>query len=140
MSRAAQLGRWATTADASHASPATPAVRPWAAVAARWWRSPIAAVASLSCVLLLQWTEGAYQAEFGGHPDEAAHYVTGLMIHDYVAAGLPGNPMTFALEYYDHYPKVALGNWPPLFYVLQAGWTLLFTPDRASMRRPHLPR
>jgi hypothetical protein len=134
MSRAAQLGRWATTtADASHASPATPAVRPWAAVAARWWRSSIAAVASLSCVLLLQWTGGAYQAEFGGHPDEAAHYVTGLMIHDYVAAGLPGNPMTFALDYYDHYPKVALGNWPPLFYVLQAGWALLFTPDRASI-------
>ena len=34
---------------------------------------------------------GAYHAEFGSHPDEAAHYVTGLMVRDYLASGLPGN-------------------------------------------------
>ncbi|MBA4148300.1 MAG: glycosyltransferase family 39 protein [Verrucomicrobia bacterium] len=81
----------------------------------------------------LQIRGGAYKSEFGGHPDEAAHYVTGLMIRDYVAAGFPGHPKKYADNYYAHYPKVALGNWPPMFYLMQTGWTLLFTPERTSM-------
>ncbi len=75
----------------------------------------------------------AYDREFGAHPDEAAHYVTGLMIRDYLADGIPRHPMRFAEEYYDHYPKVALGNWPPFFYMIQAAWTLPFSPARASV-------
>ncbi|MBA2305850.1 MAG: hypothetical protein H0W08_24900 [Acidobacteria bacterium] len=84
-------------------------------------------------VLGFQITGGAYDAEFGSHPDEAAHYVTGLMVRDYVASGLPGNPMAFAETYYEHYPKVALGNWPPGFYAIQAAWTLAFSDGRASL-------
>jgi hypothetical protein len=41
--------------------------------------------------------------------------------------------MTFAEKFYDHYPKVALLNWPPGFYVLQAAWTLVFSPSRLSV-------
>jgi hypothetical protein len=84
-------------------------------------------------VVLLQWTHGAYRAEFGAHPDEAAHYVTGLMVHDYIAAGLPRHPFAYARNYYNHYPKVALGNWPPGFYLIQSAWTLAFSPDRVSV-------
>ena len=87
----------------------------------------------LLVVLLLQRVGGAYQSEYGGHPDEAAHYVTGLMIHDYLARGLPGSPLVFAQDYYDHYPKVTLGKWPPLFYFIQAAWTLLLSPSRTSV-------
>lgn len=94
-----------------------------------------AGLAALFLVLaiLLQWTGGAYRAEFGAYPDEAAHYVTGLMIHDYLAGGFPGNPMAFAQKFYDHYPKVALGNWPPLYYLMQGGWMLVFSPGRVSV-------
>jgi len=81
----------------------------------------------------LQWRANAYESEFGGNADEPAHYVTGLMVHDYVAQGFPGAPVAFARNYYVHYPKVALGHWPPLFYVVQSVWTLVFTPGRASM-------
>lgn len=81
----------------------------------------------------LQKMGGAYHSEFGGHPDEAAHYVTGLMVRDYIAAGFPGSPMTYAKKYYDHYPKVALGNWPPVFYLVQSAWTLPFSPQRVSV-------
>jgi hypothetical protein len=83
--------------------------------------------------ILLQWAGGAYRSEFGGHPDEAAHYVTGLMIRDYIANGFPGAPMKFAKEYYDHYPKVALGNWPPAFYLIQSAWSLVIPPSRTAM-------
>ena len=81
----------------------------------------------------LQWRGNAYAAEFGDNSDEAPHYVTGLMVRDYIAQGLSVPPMQFARNYYVHYPKVALGHWPPFYYVVQAAWTLLFTPQRPSL-------
>jgi hypothetical protein len=91
------------------------------------------AILLFATILVLQHKAGAYQAEFGSHPDEAAHYVTGLMVREYLAHGLPGNPMDFAQQYYNHYPKVALGNWPPVFYAIQAAWTLPFSATRPSV-------
>jgi hypothetical protein len=81
----------------------------------------------------LQWRGNAFSSELGGTPDEPAHYITGLLIHDYLSAGLPGNPLAFARNFYLHYPKVALGHWPPFFYIVQAAWTLPFTPSRTSV-------
>jgi len=75
----------------------------------------------------------AFRSEFGGTLDEAAHYVTGLMVRDYLAAGFPGPALPYARDYYVHYPKVAFGHWPPLFYLIQAAWTLLFTASRTSV-------
>jgi len=76
---------------------------------------------------------GAHSSELGGHPDEAAHYVTGLMVHDYVEAGFPGSPMGFAKTYYDHYPKIGLGIWPPVFYAVQTAWTLVLGTQRGVL-------
>jgi hypothetical protein len=85
-------------------------------------------------VVAFQVMQGAFRSEFGGEPDEAAHYVTGLMVHDYLASGLRGHPMAFARDFYEHYPKVALGHWPPGFYALQASWMLVFGEGRTSAR------
>lgn len=113
------------------------AVSGWSASVRDWcreWRlQSAAAAAALAMALAGQWGVGAYRCEFGGHPDEAAHYVTGLMIRDYLLTGLPEHPMRFARRYYGHYPKVALGNWPPGFYLLQAPWTALFSPRRGAV-------
>ena len=87
---------------------------------------------------------GAYRSEFGGHPDEAAHYVTGLFVRDALvvaghsaAGGLRGSSVKavkeFADNYYNHYPKIGLGVWPPFFYLVQSAWTLSFPPSRTSM-------
>lgn len=73
----------------------------------------------------LQCKNGAYDAGFGSYPDEPAHYVTGLMVYKYLTTALGSNPMTFAERFYAHYPVVAFGHWPPLFYVIQALWGLL---------------
>lgn len=88
---------------------------------------------SILLTLAWQWRGNAYGSEWSGDPDEPAHYVTGLMVRDYIADGLPAPPMAYATRYYDFYPKVALGHWPPMFYVMQAAWTLLFTPSRISV-------
>lgn len=91
------------------------------------------------CVILwvlavfLQWRAGAYSVEFASHPDESAHYVTGLMIRDYLAAGHFTSPLAYAEQYYAHYPKVALGMWPPLFHGIEALWILIFSPSKVSV-------
>lgn len=102
----------------------------------RWrdWAFPAALFpAFLALALGLQALGDAYRSEFGGHPDEAGHYVTGLLIRDFIACARPGNPMAYAKTYYAHYPKVALGNWPPGFYILQAAWTLPFGAGRTQV-------
>src|SRR2546423_1423416 len=98
------------------------------------WKSTLAAAALLFAIAVgSQHLTGAYRGEFGSEPDEAAHFVTGLCVHDYVAAGFPGNPLGYAKKYYEHYPKVALGHWPPFFYVVQTAWTLPFGASRVSI-------
>ncbi len=93
----------------------------------------IAFLVYLSLAVVLQLAGGCYRAEFDGYPDESAHYITGLMVHDYYLSGSLLHPLTYAENYYLHYPKVAFGHWPPGFYILQSVWMLLFSPARASM-------
>jgi Dolichyl-phosphate-mannose-protein mannosyltransferase len=83
---------------------------------------------------ILQFVSGVFGAEFSGYPDEPAHYVTSLMIREYVTGPHPLSPLKFAEEYYHHYPKVAFGHWPPVFYVVQAFWMLIFSASRTSVR------
>lgn len=87
----------------------------------------------LGIILLGLWITGAFRTEFADYPDEAAHYVTGLLIHDYIAGFHYLSPLQFAENFYIHYPKVALGHWPPVFYLIQAGWTLLFSTSHTSL-------
>lgn len=85
-------------------------------------------------VIALQALSGSYGSEFSAYPDEPAHYVTSLMVWDYIRHFHLVSPLRFAQDYYEHYPKVALGHWPPFFYFIQAGWMLLFTPSRTAVR------
>ncbi len=87
----------------------------------------------LLLVFLLQSLSGAYQSEFGGYPDEPAHYVTSIMVRDFLLHGDWSEPMQFAADYYKHYPKVAFGHWPPLLYAIQGVWMVLFSESRASV-------
>ena len=86
-----------------------------------------AAVVTVLLVLTLQWWVGAFASERGLHSDEAAHFMNGLVLRDYLREGLGQSPLEFAREYYRHYPKIAPFMWPPLFHgvlgiVLLPGW------------------
>jgi hypothetical protein len=76
---------------------------------------------------------GVFRSELTRESDEPAHYITALMVRDYVAQGMPAKPLAFAKNYYLHYPKVAFGHWPPVFYVFQAAWMLIFGVSRTSV-------
>src|SRR5262249_1703157 len=88
---------------------------------------------ALAVIIALQWRNAAFESEFTTISDESAHYVTGLMLRDYIAEGLPQPPMAYATHYYERYPRIGLGQWPPLFYVLQAFWTIAFGVSRVSI-------
>ncbi|MFP6873997.1 MAG: glycosyltransferase family 39 protein [Verrucomicrobiales bacterium] len=88
----------------------------------------------LAVNVILQTCNRAYLNDFGGHPDEASHVVTGLMVRDYLAGGFleSANPLHYAEAYYEAYPKVALGHYPPVFYAVTGVW-LLFGVSTASI-------
>lgn len=90
-------------------------------------------VVCCALALGLQWINRADDSQFGGAGDESAHFVTGLMLHDYLAAGVPERPLPYGEKYYLHYPQVAFGHWPPLYYCLEAAWMLLFGATRVSV-------
>src|SRR6202012_276509 len=39
----------------------------------------------------------------------------------------------FAKNYYVHFPKVAIGHWPPLFHIIQGTWMLAFGRNKGSV-------
>jgi len=84
-------------------------------------------------VLTLAWCSGAFRSEFSGYPDEPAHFVTALMLRDYVASWFPAPPLDYAANYYLHYPKVGIGHWPPGFHAGLAAWMLVFPASRVSV-------
>jgi len=93
----------------------------------------IAGVLLFGIAVGLQGVNGSLQSDIGASPDEPAHVVTGLMVHDYLAQRDPAHPIDYAKNYYLHYPKVAIGQWPPAFYVLQASWGFVFGSTRTSL-------
>lgn len=97
-------------------------------------RSEIAVfIATLGFAACLQWASGAYRNDFDGDPDEPAHVVSSLLVRDYLTGGLGQNPLTFARSYYVHFPKVAIGHWPPLFHATEALWMLVFGRSKRAM-------
>jgi hypothetical protein len=104
-----------------------------AAKVSHWWSALPIFFIFLAVALILQVGSGAYEGAFAGEPDEAAHYVTALMIRDYVAQGFPSSPIEFAKEYYLRYPRVAFGLWPPLFHGFLALWMLLFGTSQLAV-------
>lgn len=80
---------------------------------------------------LLQYQKGGFSSDLGGDPDEAAHAVTALMVHDYLWEKWGQSPMAFASSYYEAFPKVALGHYPPGYYAVAAAALTLWCDPKA---------
>jgi hypothetical protein len=83
-------------------------------------------------LLALQWKGSAWTAEFDGYPDEAAQFVSGQLIRQFLISWPVRDPIGWAGQYYLHYPKVGIGHWPPMYHVLEAVWLLIFGSSRVS--------
>lgn len=86
---------------------------------------------ALTAVIALQVRMGAYAAELSG--DDASHYISGLLIHDYLVGGWHQSPIEFLKNFHSHYPLVGIGHWPPLYYFVEAVWMVVFSPSRVSV-------
>lgn len=98
----------------------------------RWLRSIVAVVLLGAAVAFIHYRMNAAQSGFGGHGDEPSHFLSGVLIHDYLASGFHQRPMEFARRFYTHIPFMAIGHWPPLFYLLEGVWMLAFGVSRSS--------
>lgn len=90
-------------------------------------------LAAFLAILTMQWRFGAWEREFGFHPDESAHYVTGVMVREYLLSGASEHPLRFAEQYYLRYPRLALGHWPPLFPGVLGAWMVLFGTGKPAV-------
>jgi len=103
----------------------------------RRWRPALTFLAvALVALMLVRWMQvraGAEHSSFGAYPDEPSHYLSGLMVRDYIADGFPGPPVKFAVNYYLHIPFFAVGHWPPLFYILEALWMILIGQSHSAV-------
>lgn len=83
--------------------------------------------------ILGQWYAGGFRSDFNGHPEEAAHVLTGLEMRDYLAARPPGGPSAYWAQYAAHYPRIVIHHWPESFSLAQAVWTLPFGASRLTL-------
>jgi hypothetical protein len=82
-------------------------------------------VALGSLAVALGLAAGATSSELGSFEDEPAHVATALMLRDWVTTWPPAHPIRFAELYYVHFPKVAIGQWPPMYHAWLALWMLV---------------
>jgi hypothetical protein len=98
-----------------------------------WWPVVLACVFYTLTIQLYQRVQGAPMAAFGGYPDESSHYISGLLVRDYLMSGSAMSPLRYAANYYIHVPFFAVGYWPPLFYTAEGLWMILFGFSRPAV-------
>ena len=124
-----RLALFGGAGDFDETLPAGP--RPDVITRMRPWGTPIAVMLLLLLAGIIP-LSFANWSELSTAPDEAAHYVTSLMIRTYATDALGSDPRSFAEQFYLAYPKVAFGIWPPLFHMLLAGWLMITGPSFTS--------
>ena len=90
-------------------------------------------IAFVAVAIGLQIVRGAYRAELSSYPDESAQAVAGIAVERYMAHNLGRSPLGYMRNYYLHYPKVAIGHWPPLLYIAEAGAMLVLSPSKYAL-------
>lgn len=86
--------------------------------------------AALAVFVAAQWWLGAFDAEIIG--DSASHYVSGIFMADLLRGGI-FNPMERLRDFAAHYPLVGIGHWPPLYYGIEAVWSILAPFDQRML-------
>ncbi len=123
----------ASTAAVPDAPPVNQPAPGAVSAAPRWLTAPhLMPFLIFLLVLGIQLYVGAFRSERGSYSDEASHLMNGLVLRDYLREGIGQSPLSFARDYYSHYPKIAPLMWPPLFHIVLAcfllpGWNVTVT-------------
>ena len=109
-----------------------------------WARLLIVFVVAFDVAAFWQWMGGAYQSEFGGHPDEGANYVAGLVVQDRMVDAVKNRgigPDASEAAVAQKLGTNPLADDPPLFHgyrppglpLIQAAWITVFGTSRLSV-------
>lgn len=63
--------------------------------------------------------------------DSSRHAMNGVFLRDLILEGGLRNPVDFARSYYERYPALTLGFYPPLLALSMAPWLMIFEPSHA---------
>lgn len=80
----------------------------------------------------LQWHAFSILFDSSLHGDAAKHYTSGVLVFDYLHSGLGSKPMPFAESFEVRYPLVGIGQWPPMYYVIQGLFYFVAGPSIRS--------
>ncbi len=112
----------------------TPELNPVKNARARAWViAAIVFVIGFDLAFLWQRRAATNVSELGGHPEEAAHYVTGLAVQHYLAHEIGSDPRSSIARFALHYPIVRPAAWPPLQPIVQAAWISAFGKSRTAI-------
>ncbi|MDZ4289338.1 MAG: hypothetical protein U0984_15335 [Prosthecobacter sp.] len=89
-------------------------------------------VLMLALAVIAVWAGGGWLSDAAGDPDEPAHAVTSLLVRDFLAGEDWAHPAAFGKEYYKNFPKIAMGHYPPVYYLV-AGLVLLLWPKIGAL-------
>lgn len=76
--------------------------------------------------LLVQHLAGAYATDASLASDESAHIVNSFLIFDFLHTHQLANVLHFGSNYYEHFPRVSIGHWPPFYYMVQTLILMVF--------------
>ena len=64
--------------------------------------------------------------------DESAHFLNAFFVHEYLGQRFGWQPLAAAQEFYLHYPKLSIGQWPPLHYAILGALFAVVPPTPGS--------
>jgi 4-amino-4-deoxy-L-arabinose transferase-like glycosyltransferase len=80
----------------------------------------------LILVVALLLSRGITKGEPFYNNDETRHVMNGVFMRDLLVDRPVAHPLNYAYEYYAKYPAIAVPHWPPLFYLIEGLFFLVF--------------
>src|SRR5216684_8635355 len=80
----------------------------------------------LILVIGLLLSRGITKGEPFYNNDETRHVMNGVFMRDLLVDRPVAHPLNYAYEYYAKYPAIAVPHWPPLFYLVEGLFFLIF--------------
>jgi hypothetical protein len=87
----------------------------------------------LLLALLGRYLAGSHLDGYGSYEDEPAHMVTASMMRSYATGPTPLHPLEYVRDYYLHFPKVGVGQWPPVLHFFLGGLMIPLGVSRIAM-------
>src|ERR1700722_2880484 len=95
------------------------------------WVLELLCLSLLAAAAVLTFVTAARDEDFWWG-DGASFALNGELVRDYLASGFRLDPMSFALEWFHHYPALTISLYPPIFPLAEAAVFGIFGFSHAS--------